>query len=252
MQPSAEPYELVTYAEQPAPEEDITRIVREGWPPFMLFDPMADKYWTRMEAYFPQYQFALYDDSMNVIAVCNSIPVVWDGSPDTLPPEGWDWAMESGVTGYEAGTTPNTLCAISITIARSHLGKGVSPYAVKGMQKIARENGLSYMIAPVRPSLKSLYPLTPMERYIQWKTDEGLPFDPWMRVHARAGARMVKVCPKSMCIPGSIDQWEEWTGMKFPESGLYVVPKALNPVDINLEADRGCYIEPNVWMVHSL
>ena len=252
MPPFAEPYELVTYAQQPAPEEDVVRIVHEGWPPFMLFDPLADKYWTRMEAYFPQYQFVLYDDDMNLIAVCNSTPVIWDGNPDTLPPEGWDWAMESGVTGYEAGTTPNTLCAISITIARPYLGKGVSPHAVKGLQQIARDNGLSHLIAPVRPSLKSLYPLTPMERYIQWKTDEGLPFDPWMRVHQRAGAQIVKVCPKAMCIPGSIDQWEDWAGLRFPESGLYVVPKALNPVEINLEADRGCYIEPNVWMVHDL
>ena len=91
-----------------------------------------------------------------------------------------------------------------------------------------------------------------MERYAAWTTDAGLPFDPWLRVHARAGAELVKVCPESMTIPGSIAQWEGWTGMRFPDTGPYVVPGAVQPVEIDLEADRGVYVEPNVWMHHSL
>jgi hypothetical protein len=55
-----------------------------------------------------------------------------------------------------------------------------------------------------------------------------------------------------MVIPGSIPQWEEWTGMCFPESGPYVVPGALRPVDMDLEANRGVYVEPNVWMHHRI
>ena len=252
MEQLTETYELLTYAEQPPPEDDVRVIIDNGWPRFMLFDPLADKYWTRLHTYFPQYQFALYDDEMRVVAICNSVPVVWDGNADSLPAAGWDWALESGVQGYENGTTPNALSAISITVARSHVGKGVSPHAVQGLRRVTRQNGLTHLIAPVRPSLKSMYPLIPMERYIHWKTDEGSPFDPWLRVHWRAGARIARVCLESMCIVGTIDQWEEWASMMFPESGLYIVPYALTPVDINVEADTGRYIEPNVWMVHSL
>jgi hypothetical protein len=40
--------------------------------------------------------------------------------------------------------------------------------------------------------------------------------------------------------------------MAFPESGSYVVPEALVTVDIDREADRGLYVEPNVWMHHRL
>jgi hypothetical protein len=43
---------------------------------------------------------------------------------------------------------------------------------------------------------------------------------------------------------------EEWAGMSFPESGSYVVPGALVPVEIDRERDEGLYVEPNVWMVH--
>jgi hypothetical protein len=55
-----------------------------------------------------------------------------------------------------------------------------------------------------------------------------------------------------MHVPGRVDEWEAWAGLRFPESGRYVVPGALVPVEIDREADRGLYVEPNVWMLHSL
>ena len=55
-----------------------------------------------------------------------------------------------------------------------------------------------------------------------------------------------------MKISGTISDWENWTGMKFPESGRRIVQGALNRVDINLERDEGIYIEPNVWVEHKL
>ena len=38
--------------------------------------------------------------------------------------------------------------------------------------------------------------------------------------------------------------------MRFPESGAYVVPGALQPVVMDLEQNYGVYEEPNVWMHH--
>ena len=103
---------------------------------------------------------------------------------------------------------------------------------------------------PLGEPMKTLYPLTPMERYVQWRRPDGLPFDPWVRVHARFGAELVQVCESSMRINGTVDAWESWTGMAFPESGSYVVDGALVPITIDREADRGEYVEPNVWMRH--
>ena len=91
-----------------------------------------------------------------------------------------------------------------------------------------------------------------MERYLQWTNEEGLSFDPWLRVHARLGAEMVKVCPRSMRITGTIAEWEEWAGTPFPESGSYVVPGALVPVEIDRQRGEGVYVEPNVWMRHAV
>ena len=55
-----------------------------------------------------------------------------------------------------------------------------------------------------------------------------------------------------MRIPGRVADWESWTGMGFPESGAYVVPGALVPVEIDRERDEGVYVEPNVWMHHRI
>ncbi len=91
-----------------------------------------------------------------------------------------------------------------------------------------------------------------MESYVSWTTPEGLPFDPWLRVHVRLGGRIVAVCPESMRVTGSVADWEGWTGMRFPGSGQHVVPDALVPVEIDLARDEGVYIEPNVWVEHDL
>jgi hypothetical protein len=55
-----------------------------------------------------------------------------------------------------------------------------------------------------------------------------------------------------MRITGPIADWEEWTGMRLSETGPYVVPGALVPVQLDVEHDLGVYEEPNVWMVHDL
>jgi hypothetical protein len=104
----------------------------------------------------------------------------------------------------------------------------------------------------VRPTLKERYPLVDADRYARWVRDDGLPFDPWLRVHARADAKLVGVCPSSMRIPGTVAEWEEWAAMAFPDSGDYVVPGALTTVRIDRGADLGLYVEANVWMHHLL
>ena len=119
------------------------------------------------------------------------------------------------------------------------------------MKSVAAVNGLGALIAPVRPTLKDRYPLTPMERYAGWERDDGLPFDPWLRVHRRLGAEFLCVAPRSMVITGTIPEWEEWTGMRFPESDAHVVPGALlQPVVMDMERELGSYEEPKVWMRH--
>jgi hypothetical protein len=73
-----------------------------------------------------------------------------------------------------------------------------------------------------------------------------------MRVHERLGATVLKPEPRSLRISGTIAEWEEWTSMSFPESGSYWFPGRLTTLEVDHEADRGSYWEPNVWMQHAV
>jgi hypothetical protein len=121
-----------------------------------------------------------------------------------------------------------------------------------GMREIAVAEGLGDLVAPIRPSWKERYPLTPIERYATSTTTEGLPFDPWMRVHARLGAEILKPEPQSLLISGDVESWERWTGLFFPETADYVFARGLTTVHIDRQADTGVYWEPNVWMRHKV
>jgi hypothetical protein len=91
-----------------------------------------------------------------------------------------------------------------------------------------------------------------MERYVRWQREDGAPFDPWLRAHWRLGAEILKVAHPSMVIEATIAEWEQWMGLQFPESGDYVIPDALVPIQIDCEMNVGRYIEPNVWVHHPL
>jgi hypothetical protein len=103
-------------------------------------------------------------------------------------------------------------------------------------------------VAPVRPSWKDRYPLIPIDEYAQWRRDDGLPFDPWLRVHARLGATILRGEPNSLLIEAPVREWEEWTTMTFPADGDYVFPLGLAPLQVR--NGIGTYWEPNVWMLH--
>lgn len=224
-----------------------------SWPEFMLQDPIADEYWYELFDRFSEYQFAMLDTEANrMAAMGNSLPFFWDKDLSDLPEGGWDWVFLRAVEDHKKGVIPNIQSAIQIAIHPDYQGQALSGKMVQAMRGIGQSKGFQYLVAPVRPNEKSKYPLTSIDDYITWKTEEGLPFDAWLRVHARFGARIIKPCHQAMIIRGTRAEWEEWTGMKFPQSGRYVIPGALIPMVMNAEKDEGTYIEPNVWIVHEI
>ena len=80
-------------------------------------------------------------------------------------------------------------------------GRGLSRFIIEAMAAAGRAAGLGPLIAPVRPSWKDRYPLIPIAAYAAWRRHDGLPFDQWMRVHARLGAAVLR--PDSSHIMGT-------------------------------------------------
>ena len=236
--------DIATAAERPDLLEPSWERTRDVFPEYNNHGDVLNVYWPRLTEELPGFQFTLVgDDDGEILARVRSIPVRWDGTVDDLP-AGIDGAI---ARGFDEGGA-NVLCALVIMVPRDVQGRGVSSLALQAMADLARRHGLGSLIAPVRPSWKERYPLVPIERYAAWTRADGLPFDPWLRVHSRLGAELLEVCPASMTVEGSSGEWEEWTGMAFPEDGEYVVPGALVPVGVR--GQRGLYVEPNVWMRH--
>jgi len=250
---NASRFRIITPKDLPDYRDRAGDISDASWPEFMRHDPIANENWHELFDRFEDYQFAMLDTESNrMAAMGNSLPFHWDQPLEELPERGWDWVFLKAIEGHKNGVAPNIQSAIQIAIHPDYQGQGLSMKMVKAMGAIGRSKGFKHLVAPVRPNQKSIYPLISIDDYICWTNDEGLPFDAWLRVHARAGARIIKPCHEAMTIGGTRAQWERWTGLKFPQSGGYYIPGALNPMQMNVEKDEGVYVEPNVWMVHGL
>ncbi len=229
-------------------DEEITGV----WPEYNEHGDVLNEYWGRLDEEFADFQFVLQDDEADVVlAQGHSIPCAWDGAVAGLP-AGIDGLIEDAFRLRAAGGAPNTLSALAIEIPPAHQRQGLSEPMLDGMRELAARHGLGDLIAPLRPTWKERYPLTAIERYAAWTRDDGLPFDPWIRLHVRLGGEILAPDACSLRITGTVTDWEEWTELPLPESGSYVFPQGLAPLEVDRERDRAEYWEPNVWVRHRI
>lgn len=241
---------IVTAAEEPALESAMRKLGAAPWAEFLVHSKVINRLFGKLYEVRPEFQYAaLSEEDGSMLAQANCVPVFWDKPLDTLPDEGVEWAM---IAGFESPNAPpaNLLCAIQIVVDPKLLNSGLSTPMVAAMREIARRAGLAALIAPVRPIWKQRYPLVPMDSYVRWTRPDGLPYDPWMRVHTKLGASILKVCPASLTIEATRDDWQKWTGLHLPDTGDYVLEGGLVPMHFDVARNVGRYVEPNVWMLH--
>lgn len=241
----SERYQIQTAAENPKLLKKVDQLAHQLFTPFYFEgDPAVANHWDAMLDRYRPFQFALLQGQA-LIGAGITIPMYWDGTLNGLP--------DTPESLYlPPAQQPNVLCALAALISPDYQGKGISPHILQGMKSIARQHGFASLIAPVYPHHKSKYPLVSMERYMHWQREDGQPFDPWIRIHRRIGGKMLKVMAQASVVKGTIAQWQRWSGLQFPESGLYIVPETINPVEIDLERNEGIYVEPNVWVEHRI
>jgi GNAT superfamily N-acetyltransferase len=240
-----------TLVERPELARHDRRLHFSGaWPRFLEdteLNPLFDEVVRGRD--FADFQLGLWDERGRVVAVGDTVPFRWDGTAADLPHRISE-VVARGIADRRRGRAPNAMSALAAVVDPRLRGKGLSTRVVQEMSRIAARHGLRALVAPVRPTWKGRYPLVPMDHYVRWRAPGGGPFDPWLRVHWRLGARVVRIARRAMVVEASLAQWEEWTGLAFPTSGPYVVPGAFNPVRIDRTRNRGLYVEPNVWMRH--
>jgi hypothetical protein len=241
--------EIVTSADRPDLDEQAVAAFRPIWPEFIFHSSFDRSYLERSGKYFAAYDITLLDGG-DVVAGGWGVGLRWDGTVSALP-AGYDEALIASVTQHEAAVAPDTLCIMAAAVGAGRQGRGLAGQVLTGLRGRASAGGLRHVIAPVRPTLKSRYPLTPMRNFARWNRADGLHLDPWIRTHQRLGATILGPAEPSMTITGTVAEWESWAQMAFPETGRYIVPDALDPVGIDRERDRGTYLEPNLWMQHA-
>jgi GNAT superfamily N-acetyltransferase len=235
---------LVRYADEPellAIRFDV--LSRQTFPEYIQNNVPGNKYWGRLYEDFPDFQLGLVDGD-ELVAEFHSVPTAWDGSDADLP-SGWD---EAFLRAFESGRAPDVLSALAISVRPDRQSQGLAGRMLEEMRGAAAAGGLRELIAPVRPTLKARYPLISIERYLEWRRADGSHFDPWLRVHERIGGTILAAAPESMVMDSLVSDWEEWTGMQFPEDGDYIVPEMLAPLYVR--DGRGRHVEPNVWLRH--
>jgi GNAT superfamily N-acetyltransferase len=247
------PFKTFTLRERPELADEFDRLSEVSWPTFLRQrDALGyGPYWPSLFTTWADWQLILVDGMGPTIAVTHAVPLAWSGTVEDLPASIAEILRRAG-DGRATGRAPTALCALAAMVDPRFRGQGMSRAAVRAMLDLARAHGLRTLLAPVRPAAKAAYPLAPMERYVRWQTPDGLPLDPWIRVHARMGAAILAVAPATIVIEGALADWERWTDMRFPDSGPYVVPGALKPVVVDRERNLGRYEDPNVWMRHTI
>lgn len=256
------------------------------WPQFVTSTPTSLQYWDKLSSvpYFAQYQLIIVEKGSvtqrdAVVACANSIPVFCTVA--NLPDGGFDAMLQKGMEDHFCNTGdkqrfPNLLSALGVTVSRGHRHLGLADLLIQALRELAKQSRLEALVVPLRPTRKSEHPFVDFGEYLTWKTnndrglDDGQIYDPWLRKHVSLGGKPLKIAPQSMTVKASGQQWSQWMMGRdlsevakeqhackktTPTGSEYVdvpIPGALVPVRHYLAENMASYVEPNVWVVHSL
>ena len=174
---------------------------------------------------YPEYQLCLVDEETDYpVAVASSVPFACSGSDD-LPPEGWDWVVETAARTKDGQA--NMLGALAISVPAVHRSKGYARLMIRALVELAETKGLRGLVAPVRPSAKGAASLGAHRDYMAWTDESGRVYDPWLRSHLSVGGKMIGPCERSMVVHEPIAFWENWSKQRFEQSGAYALEGAL-------------------------
>src|ERR671937_1705192 len=101
-------------ADSPELRKAASSIEQAAWSNlgFLNYTRAHYAYYSDLLDAYPEYQLCLVDEDTGYpVAVANSVPVVCSGQAD-LPPEGWDWLVETAARN--ANGRANMLGALAV------------------------------------------------------------------------------------------------------------------------------------------
>lgn len=233
---------VVTLKERPDLAAAVADAETEGFPEFLLHDPVWEATLPPAMERYPECQLFLMEDDEPVF-VGNAVRFPWDGDPESLP-AGTHAALELSLECSIEDAT--TLCGVQGVALGKGKGSGRSEDLMAAFQDLARRHDWRCVI-PVRTLVKDQYPLIPMADYLTWQSEGGEAFDPWLRIQERVGGRRLTVVEDALVIEAPVRDWEAWTELAMPTSGQYVISGGQSPLVVDRERGTGRYSETHVW-----
>ncbi|MBA3782108.1 MAG: GNAT family N-acetyltransferase [Nocardioides sp.] len=230
-------------------DEQMESLFAEGFPAFITADPEVKKYIARVREYFPQLDVILVSEDGQPAATGWGVPILWADDVADLPHSFAD-ILRVAVEAHESGADTNAFVICGGVVHPELKRTGTATELVRALIQTGQDHGMTRVLAPLRPTRKHLYPLISIEEYASWVRDDGLRFDPWLRLHVLAGGRVIALAPNAQTMTGSVQEWEEWARMPLPATGQYVIPDGMSVLHIDKDADVGTYTEPNIWIQH--
>ncbi|MGH9892721.1 MAG: GNAT family N-acetyltransferase [bacterium] len=244
---------ITSVADRPELLVAAQQIFDVAWSPTLMIPSVSSHLIPRLLTDFSKFVLvAVTDNPIEPLGYAAAIPFVGPDDLLDLPDGGYDEVFTRAVQDFDAGRTPTMLAALAIAVMPKHRGSGVSEGLARALCDLARSHRFSHLVVPVRPAHKAADPFVSMDRYAFRTRQDGAPADPWIRVHWRLGATIVKICPSSMTMRASIAAWEEATRVSFGSSGLYAIPDGLAPLRVDCERREAVLVEPNVWMAYRI
>ena len=241
--------QVVAHEERPEFSDRLSELEGESFPGFLLHDGFDDCR-PHLLGEFARFQLYVIDKAAgNLLGAANALPYFRQAG-EPLPK--FQRLLTVAPEQFRQGIKPNVLCPVQAMVVDDARGSGASERIIAAYKDLAAAAGINNLCVPVRPTLKPLYPLTPIERYVTWTRENGEKFDPWLRMQERTGAQFTEIAGDSTVITAPVSDWEAWTGLKFPDSGEYVIQGGHVPLAIDRENDTGRYSEPHVWYTYRL
>jgi ribosomal protein S18 acetylase RimI-like enzyme len=247
--PTMDEYVAEPSGERQWTDRQMEELFAEGFPEFITADHEVKRYIGRVREDFTSFDLILVDGNDQPVATGWGVPLAWDGVATSLPDTFAD-VLRVSLEQNDRSEARDTLVICGAVVHPAHKGRGTAEQLLNALIRVAFEHDLSRVVAPVRPTRKDLYPLLDISDYVDWKRADGLPWDPWLRLHVRMGATVIGIARHAQTMTGTVAQWREWTGLEFPVSAHYVIPKGMSPLRVDLAHDVGTYEEPNVWVRH--
>ncbi|MBN9688746.1 MAG: GNAT family N-acetyltransferase [Verrucomicrobia bacterium] len=222
------------------------------WPAFFQGDLAA----ARLQAHLPQWTETIWaavnpEAPDQVLGRAIAVPLRLHAANRFRRPDGgWDtlvgWALED----LAAGTLPDTLVGLDITV-EDHAPHGVASALILALRTRASELGCREVLIPLRPAAPASRPDLTFTEYLRATQPDQRPVDPWLRLHLDLGGRVEGVARRSMTVVAELEQWRKWTGATLQSNGPTWVPGGIVPVQVNQASGLGRYVEPNIYIVHS-